>query len=714
MIDLLPYIPRNTNGVSDELWKKGHTIWLSTLTDLLNGDDSSILDQMDRNSGLYSWCQTVLLQEIDQGNVDHQVLQLIFLVYVRSGDAISASGSVLPPSSPLTPGALDVFALVFARTNPTVVRRFFSQLFNSQSKLRDQYVSSVDQLVDTLESIDGYMATMASSSAATWQQACLERTLVVARLLETKVLCLGTYIPRLFPVLQSCYEQLLDRFAPSSVNGADTVEISYWTYLVKQSLVNTFNTLVEINYISPLGYATVDQSGNVEKVSDIKITSDAEAIVESLSDQILAWIEQCGVDSSKTVYVDAPLLMDWQVEWQTAKRLEHINHDLFHDGSEQLSFLSLVLETQIQELATGIQQSWGNRIKKQQEQRDASRNNNEASAASTPNNHSTTATASSADSIQRTSLISQVRDIFSDLGEGFVEACLVANNDDAEMVIMQLLEDNLPPSVASLDRSMERTTSPKPSHTTGSAPQTTSILDSRRNIFDKDEFDVFSGGIVQQNKVYLGKKNQGTTETLLENKKHTKDEKANMLRRIYDMYEDEIDDSYDSVNEMPGPVDLAAVDEGGQAALEAVRAKKEVDPNAMNESELVHMYVDHPQVFDRSSATRKSAQRDALRKRTNMSDEQLEGWAIMFNRNPRKQRILDKYMLFDGSQEQVGDKVKSEQQQKQKESASKPPPPSESKQRSYKDKNKARFGNHNRKKNHDKKLNKLAGPVSTS
>jgi hypothetical protein len=104
-----------------------------------------------------------------------------------------------------------------------------------------------------------------------------------------------------------------------------------------------------------------------------------------------------------------------------------------------------------------------------------------------------------------------------------------------------------------------------------------------------------------------------------------------MLRRIYDMYEDEIDDSYDSVNEMPEPMDLDDVDEERRSALEAVRAKKEVDPNAMNESELVHMYVDHPQVFDRSA--RKSAQRDALRKRTNMSDEQLEGWAIMFNRN---------------------------------------------------------------------------------
>lgn len=507
-MDLLPYIPRNTTGVSDEMWKKGHTIWISNLTDLLNCDDSSILDQMDSSSGLYSWCQTVLLQEIDQSNVDSQVLQLIFLVYVRSVDAISASGSGLPPSSPLTPGALDIFSLVFARTNPTVVRRLFSQLFNNQSELRDQYVSSVEQLVDTLESIDGYVANMASSSPSdgTWQQPCLERILVVARLLETKVLCLDTYIPRLFPVLQSCYEQLLDRFTPPSVGGGDTVEIGYWTYLVKQAVVNTFNALVEINYISPLGYATLDQSGNVEKVRDINTINDAEAIVESLSDQVLAWIEQCGVDSSKTVYVDAPLLMDWQVEWQMAKRLEHINHDLFHDGSEQLSFLSLILETQIQELATGIQQSWGNRIKEQQQQQDASRDNIEATVTSTANNDSTTSTASSADFIQRTSLISQVRDIFSDLGEGFVEACLVANNDDAEMVIMQLLEDNLPPSVASLDRSMERTASAETLHTTGTTTHTTSILDSRRNIFDKDEFDVFSGGIVQQNKVYLGKK----------------------------------------------------------------------------------------------------------------------------------------------------------------------------------------------------------------
>lgn len=59
-------------------------------------------------------------------------------------------------------------------------------------------------------------------------------------------------------------------------------------------------------------------------------------------------------------------------------------------------------------------------------------------------------------SVDMVAKVSQVQDIFPDLGEGFIEACLVANNNDAEVVIMQLLEDNLPPSVRDLDRSMER------------------------------------------------------------------------------------------------------------------------------------------------------------------------------------------------------------------------------------------------------------------
>ncbi|KAI8333467.1 hypothetical protein BC941DRAFT_434801 [Chlamydoabsidia padenii] len=701
MADLLPYISRNTPGVTEDLWKKGHSVWLSLLVDFLDRDDSYILKQLESHQGVYPWCQSVLRQQLDQGNVDPQVLHLIFLVHVRLFNVVSTTSS----SSPLSLVALDTFALVFARTNPVVVRKLFSQLFDAQMNLRAQYTAELEQVMDTLASLDE--ATTATADKLSF----LQRMNVVARLLETKVLCLclDISIPRLFPILLSCYEKLL---VINNDGDDDTVEIGYWTYLVKQSLINVLNTLVEINYISALGYVTKDQSGNMDKICDIQ-TNDAQVIVESLCEQILQWVEQSGVESSKTVYVDAPLIMDWQVEWQMAKRVKRINKDLFYGENEQLSFISLVLDTQIQDLATGIQQSWGARIKEQQDDYGVKNITTIDSTLSIP----------SADPIHRASLISQVRDIFSDLGEGFIEACLEANNNDAEMVIMQLLENNLPPSVASLDRSMGSNHSSTSTVTTATTNDTmtenTSILDSRKNIFDKDEFDVFSGGIVQRNKVYLGKKNKGTAETLLDSKKHTQDEKANMLRRIYDMYEDEIDDSYDAVNEMSGPVDLAAVEEGGQSAVDVVQAKKNQHVDSvmmyeMYESELIQLYAEQPESFRQSSAGRRSHKWKELREKTGMSDEQLKGWARHLDDNPRrKQQVLDKHMLFDGTQNEIDDKVKAKQQQQQKESSTKPPPPSEAKQKAYKDKNKARIGNHNRKRNHDKKLNRLAGPTNT-
>lgn len=50
--------------------------------------------------------------------------------------------------------------------------------------------------------------------------------------------------------------------------------------------------------------------------------------------------------------------------------------------------------------------------------------------------------------------ISQIQDLFPDLGQGFIQACLLEYNDDVETVIMQLLEDNLPPKLAEMDRSL--------------------------------------------------------------------------------------------------------------------------------------------------------------------------------------------------------------------------------------------------------------------
>ena len=59
------------------------------------------------------------------------------------------------------------------------------------------------------------------------------------------------------------------------------------------------------------------------------------------------------------------------------------------------------------------------------------------------------------------SLVSGVRDLFPQLGEGFLAQCLPYFDSNPEKVINALLEDNLPPHLADLDRTLAKP-SPQP------------------------------------------------------------------------------------------------------------------------------------------------------------------------------------------------------------------------------------------------------------
>lgn len=123
------------------------------------------------------------------------------------------------------------------------------------------------------------------------------------------------------------------------------------------------------------------------------------------------------------------------------------------------------------------------------------------------------------------SLIYSVKDLFPDLGEGFIEMCLIEMDYNAESVINTLLEDKLPTSLLTLDRSMERgqtiqrVPSPPPS-----------VLDQRRNVCDYDEFDVFHRNSIDTTKIHKGKKNY-VEEIKLNDKAELQ-----MLRPTYELY----------------------------------------------------------------------------------------------------------------------------------------------------------------------------------
>uniref|UniRef100_A0A8D0HUE7 Activating signal cointegrator 1 complex subunit 2 n=1 Tax=Sphenodon punctatus TaxID=8508 RepID=A0A8D0HUE7_SPHPU len=154
--------------------------------------------------------------------------------------------------------------------------------------------------------------------------------------------------------------------------------------------------------------------------------------------------------------------------------------------------------------------------------------------------------------VELDSLVSQVKDLLPDLGEGFVLACLEEYSYNVEQVINNILEDRLVSSLQMLDRAMPRQVKPDP----------TPLVTSRCNVFQNDEFDIFSRDLVDMSRVQKGKrKDKETTKSLLDDKRLVAEQKERYSQYsviveevpiqegegqfFRDDYEDEYDDTYD-------------------------------------------------------------------------------------------------------------------------------------------------------------------------
>ncbi|KFO66065.1 Activating signal cointegrator 1 complex subunit 2 [Corvus brachyrhynchos] len=150
--------------------------------------------------------------------------------------------------------------------------------------------------------------------------------------------------------------------------------------------------------------------------------------------------------------------------------------------------------------------------------------------------------------VELDSLISQVKDLLPDLGEGFILACLEEYGYDTEQVINNILEDKLVPYLDKLDRRMQRQLKPDP----------TPLVSSRYNVFQNDEFDVFSRDAVDVSRIQKGKRREkDTTRSLVNDKRLVTEQRGRYsvvveelplepgAAQPYEDYEDEYDDTYD-------------------------------------------------------------------------------------------------------------------------------------------------------------------------
>lgn len=151
----------------------------------------------------------------------------------------------------------------------------------------------------------------------------------------------------------------------------------------------------------------------------------------------------------------------------------------------------------------------------------------------------------------RMSLVSAVKDILPDLGDAFVDACLKHYGDNVESVINALLEDNLPPRLASLDRATGRVPLPAVYQGKGKQPAAASPAPAPAPTpaAAPDGLPTMAT-VVQVTKRAKGRQPQVHVDLGIDESERRALQKF-MRGRTFDLDDDEYDDSFDEVDVVP-------------------------------------------------------------------------------------------------------------------------------------------------------------------
>ncbi|KAL2849466.1 hypothetical protein BJY01DRAFT_143575 [Aspergillus pseudoustus] len=252
------------------------------------------------------------------------------------------------------------------------------------------------------------------------------------------------------------------------------------------------------------------------------------------------------------------------------------------------------------------------------------------------------------------SLITQIQDLFPDLGSGYIVRLLDFYGDNPETLIAHLLDESISPELQDLDKSEQLPSSAAIAHHDPLPPRSTppppTELPVRKNIFDNDidlaelarSDQSLNTATAAKNTLRFGRANPTlTADELLSDRSNHAAQKAAIISALatFDSDDDERDDTYD-VADVGGTVD--ATDEGTDQQQQQQQQKSTDDLDLT----LLQAYKSNPALFSRDSATRRGQPRASLKRETEMTDEAIEGWAVMLTRDPKRlARLEDRLAL---------------------------------------------------------------------
>ncbi|OMJ13173.1 CUE domain-containing protein 3 [Smittium culicis] len=292
-------------------------------------------------------------------------------------------------------------------------------------------------------------------------------------------------------------------------------------------------------------------------------------------------------------------------------------------------------------------------------------------------------------------------EMFPSLSVENLRELLIACNNDLELAISKRLDGD------------NSHTKPKEKQLNPNVPSQSSIesikmkemeeyLKKRRNIFDNDELDIFNSNEIDESKILNGTSKSPKKYDLNSALKGIDNERvlAAALLLEEDEYDDTLEDNYG--------VNLGLSGSESESEGESKDKNRNSRHNNSNgestdirdlDSLLGKLAISDPSVFSKSSIIRRSAARQKLIEETNLSNEQIEGWYTMLNRDPSRKSKLEKTVLVQSRNNHLESNIDNSAKE-----------PSGSKNTNNSNNSSSKYkGKHNRRANSNKKFNQSFG-----
>ncbi|CAG8538870.1 15449_t:CDS:10 [Funneliformis caledonium] len=645
-----PYVedlePRN---FMEEDWVEAINVWNANLSLLLRLQDKIFQKQMLQNNSLQKFLETFLgthARSRDVKNVEFRNKELekkVLNVLLRvseskfssnmSRNSKSLMGELYRKNWISVPFLLDLVA-TYGKSNFTCTKKIMDNIMDSVPELTKDFESHSITLYNYIKAIQNKFKEFSEKDCKS-ENVNYDSIISDAKIYLSYILDISITLDCLFTVSKSIayifssneysdeedflvtikifYDDIVPSILNIFISGNESQEIFRDFNILKHALISLVYHIFDAYFFSPLGFTSSEDDIYSFTKSDENL-GDLNETLNRMVSGLMWMIELSPLEKPVQYLIDAPLLLDVEIEFDLSGKLTKIKNEIY----AEIDFIIMSLESMQNMNQETEKAPWRMRLD-QKQKRYASRVSNGFNGQKA--NIADFNIKSNGINEDEMHSISQVQEMFPDLGEGFIEKCLITFDNNVETVIDRLLSMSLPEHLESLDRKMARQKAVE--YQNGSIVGD-DLLSQRKNIFDNDEFDVFSGKTLEVSRMHKGKMKRGTVDKLLDDKSFVETHKESIM---------DLDDRSDTNS----------------------RDKTEIDPGIMNEQELIKMYQSDPSVFDRTSTVRKSGKRVHLRRITQMTDEQIEGWYIMFQRNPRKEKLLAKYEWKGNREEPLND-----------------------------------------------------------